>query len=147
MNQTLYIMQGPPGSGKSTIAHYIQYCHKPVDGPECFIFSTDEYHYENSPKGYPIYIFKGGKLGEYHRKNYERTIQALDRGCNVIVDNCNIKRKDCKKYVEYAVAHNIPVVFVRVTGNFKSIHGVPEEVIQRMRNQMETLTVESVLNS
>ena len=134
----LYIMQGIPGSGKSFIANHMQM----AMGDNCVVYSTDEFHYEGDK-----YVFKPDKLSEFHRLNLIRSIAALAEGKTVIVDNTNITRWQCAGYVQFAVANNIPVVFVRVTGEFKSIHDVPQHKIDRMKAQMEELTIESVLAS
>lgn len=133
---TLYIMQGVPGSGKSTLADAM------AKSMFALVYSTDSFFYREG-----VYKFDPQKLGEYHALNFERTIRALDAGINVIVDNTNIQRWQCRPYVEYAVKIGVPVVFVRVTGEFESIHGVPKSKIQQMRSQLEDLTVESVLAS
>ncbi len=137
MKQVLYVMQGPSGSGKSTLAKQIQ--HATINTVIC---STDDYHYEDG-----VYNFKVDKLAEFHQANIDRSKKALDEGKSVIVDNTNIKRWNCFAYVEYAVKSNIPVVFIRVTGNFKNVHGVPDKTVQIMLASMETLTVENVLTS
>lgn len=135
--QTLYILQGVPGSGKSTVAKVLW-----RGTNNSLICSTDDYFMKDDE-----YKFDPSKLGEYHEANLNKAKFALDEGATVIVDNTNIKRVHCQPYVYYAFAKNIPVVFIRVTGNFQSIHGVPDNVIQRMKREMEDLTLESVLNS
>lgn len=137
MNQTLYIMQGASGSGKSTIAHFIQ-----ASVPNCKICSTDHHFYENG-----VYNFRPEKLGEFHSLNLVNAKRYLDEGKSVIVDNTNIKRWQCREYVKYAHEKGIHVVFLRVNGNFQNQHGVPPEKVAEMRNQMENLTLESVLAS
>lgn len=137
MNQTLYVMQGASGSGKSTISEMI--CRSL---PKCVICSTDDLFWEGTK-----YNFRFEKLAEYHAINLERTKVALDDGYDVIVDNTNIMRWQCRKYVEYAVSKGIAVVFIRVNGQFKNVHGVGDDKVQQMRDSMENLTVESVLAS
>jgi predicted kinase len=138
MTQTLYILQGVPGSGKSTLGRELV---KAL--PNAVIYSTDDFHHDGDGE----YRFKADKLPEFHRLNLERSKEALDRGLTVIVDNTNVRRWECREYVKYAHSKGIPVVFVRVTGNFKTLHGVPEDRIQAMREAMENLTLETVLES
>lgn len=143
-NPILYIMQGVPGSGKSTIAEFISSGITLLEGEcNCLVCSTDDYFVT----GNGHYEFKFEKLDEYHKMNFQRTCEHLKNGLSVIVDNTNILRKHAKPYVEFAVSLNIPVVFIRVNGNFISTHGVPQKTIDKMREQMQNLTVESVLNS
>lgn len=141
INQTLYIIQGPPGSGKSFISSML------CNGlKSCFhdvvVYSTDDFFMEDG-----IYNFSAALLPEHHKSNFEWTCVALKQGKSVIVDNTNIHRWNCRDYVEFAAANSIPVVFIRVTGNYKNIHGVPDKIVEKMKNEMEDLTVESVLKS
>lgn len=139
MSQTLYVMQGIPGSGKSTLAKMI-FDSILSSGGACVICSTDNLFMVDG-----VYKFNPSKLGEYHSINLERSKEYMDQGYSVIVDNTNIYRKHCKPYVSYAVSKGIPVVFIRVEGRFKSIHGVPQHVIDKMNFEMEILDIECVM--
>jgi len=136
MKNTLYVMQGVPGSGKSYVAEGLS------NGLDADVCSTDDYFYAGKN-----YIFRPEKLAEYHGMNLKRACGLLDEGRTVILDNTNIQRWQSREYVKFAVDRNIPVVFIRVTGNFNTVHGVPAHKIEEMRQQMEVLTVESVLAS
>ena len=133
----LIIMQGPPGSGKTTIAE-----EQLAEEYDAEIYSTDDFFTEDG-----VYNFDISKLNENHQKNQDRTFKALKEGKNVIVDNTNIMRWHCKAYVQAAVELGIEVKFVRAEGDYKTIHGVPQDKIEQMRASMEDLTVESVLAS
>jgi predicted kinase len=135
--QTLFVMQGPPGSGKSHVASCLQ-----AGRYNTVIYSTDDFFWEGGR-----YDFRPQLLPEFHGKNLERTKLALDEGKSVVVDNTNIQRWQCREYVRYAVSKGIPVVFVRVNGRFQNTHGVPDDRVEAMRNGMEDLTVETVLAS
>lgn len=137
MNQTLYIMQGPSGAGKSTVAQKIQFA-----TANTVICSTDDLFYEDG-----VYNFRPAMLPAFHKKNLERTIDALKAGKSVIVDNTNIQRWQCREYVRFAVDNGISVVFIRVNGRFKNAHGVPDDKVEQMRAGMEDLDVASVLAS
>ncbi len=141
LEQALVVFQGPSGGGKSTEAGKLVRLIKEA-GRDAVVYSTDDYHWENNG-----YVFKPTRLGEFHAKNLERSKAALDARQTVIVDNTNIRRWECKGYVEHAVKLGIPVVFIRVDGNFQNIHGVPDDKVRMMRDNMEELTVESVLAS
>jgi hypothetical protein len=46
------------------------------------------------------YLYDGKMIVEYHGKNLERTVKALQQGKPlIIVDNTNIKLWEMKKYV------------------------------------------------
>lgn len=141
--QTLYIMQGPPGSGKSELAERLFESKYVVQNRRNWVIcSTDDYFTVNGE-----YKFDSSKLEEYHARNLKKATDCMKDGYNVIVDNTNIKCWQCKPYVQFAVENGINVVFIRVTGSFANKHGVPDDVVERMRNSMEDLTVESVLAS
>lgn len=137
----LYILQGPSGSGKSTLAKMIQSAHAKGTVSIC---STDSYFYKDR-----TYQFDPSRLGEYHEKNLKAACLLMENGCSVIVDNTNIHCWECYGYVKYAVDHGIDVCFIRVTGskNWKTTHGVPDAIVRRQLEEMENLTVESVLSA
>lgn len=123
-------MQGVPGSGKSHLARLI------ADNIVGVICSTDDYFYEDGE-----YKFDPAKLGEYHSRNLQHATDLMAEGCNVVVDNTNILQKHVQPYVNAARQHGYHVQFVRITGdNFGNIHKVPQEVVERMQNQMEDLS-------
>lgn len=132
--QTLYVMQGLPGAGKSTLARRMA---RLADAVIC---STDSYFYQDG-----VYLFDPTLLPQHHAENLRKAIELLVAGHSVIVDNTNIKRVHVRPYALAAHQLSIPVVFIRVTGPFHSEHGVPDRVIDRMRVEMEDLTLESVL--
>lgn len=138
--QRLIIMQGVPGSGKSTLARLMQL--NPEKGEYIVVCSTDDYFTKNG-----VYTFDSTKLPENHRKNFHYAIRKLSEGYTVIVDNTNIQAWQAKPYVAFAVDCNIPVEFIRCVGDFTSVHNVPESTVERMKSQLETLTVETVLAS
>lgn len=73
-------MRGLPGSGKSTAA-------RKIAGQLGVIYSTDDFF---MVKG--SYVYDPSKIGEYHERNLERTIQAMKDNIKLIViDNTNIK--------------------------------------------------------
>jgi adenylate kinase family enzyme len=136
MTQLLIILQGAPGSGKTTLGKQIA---SVIDGE---IFSTDDLFIENG-----VYKFDASKLGLYHKINLERAIEAMKAKKNVVIDNTNLKAWESFGYVKAAVDMGIIVKFVRAIGNFQNTHGVPDEKVETMRNSIEELSVEKVLRS
>lgn len=139
MKQSLIIMQGPPGGGKTTIARAI---FAQQDRVGVAICSTDDYFLVNG-----VYKFDPTLIAVNHEKNQKAARAWLARGYIVVVDNTNIHCWEARPYVQMAQNRDIPVQFVRVNSSFKSEHGVPSAVVARMRAEMEDLTVESVLTS
>ena len=84
----LYIMRGPPGSGKSRRAADILQKH----GGQ--IFSTDDYWMRNG-----VYTFNMSRLSEAHRVTRAKTFAAMRSGISpIIIDNCNMTRSEARPY-------------------------------------------------
>ena len=117
--------------------------HETVHVIDAEIFSTDDFHVELDG----IYRFKAEKLGLFHKMNLDRTVAAMKEGKNVIVDNTNLCRWECRGYVQAALSLGFLVKFVRATGNFQNTHGVSADKVEMMKSRMEDLTIETVLAS
>lgn len=138
----LVVMQGESGSGKSTLANdHIAPLLRDL-GHDVEIFSTDDLFHENG-----VYNFNPKLLGINHKRNLDRTVEALKAGKTVIVDNTNTQCWEAKGYVSAALALGIPVSFRRATGNYQNTHGVPPDKVAQMKKRLETLTVETVVAS
>jgi predicted kinase len=165
--RVLVIMQGVPGSGKSTAARELHdefngtnladglpgyepsYCDPDAVYPIVNICSTDDINERlNGGK----YIFEPAFLGRYHGINQSQAHQCMKARVNlVIIDNTNIKRRDYRNYLEYANLYGYEVVYYKVgETNFeganstlaelyaeRNTHGVPLEVILRMGRQFQ----------
>jgi hypothetical protein len=58
-------------------------------------------------------------------------------GVNVIVHNTFTQLREMKPYMDLADEFGYSVSEIVCRGNFGSVHGVPEEAIERMRNRWE----------
>lgn len=147
-SKTLYIMQGIPASGKSTMAKMIR---AQTAGT---IISTDDYWYKVTEEGVSyrggFYNFDIAKLGFAHRWNQKRCEELMDAaGPVIIIDNTNITRKAAQPYVDMAKRHGYDVVVVRVQVDIEEAikrnatrpadRAIPEDVIRRMASKMEDL--------
>ena len=126
----LFIMQGVPGSGKTTLARKLAKQYNAV------ICSTDDFHFQ---AGDGVYRFEPENIGYYHAYNQFEVEYWLKAGRSVIVDNCNILGVHALPYIELARRYSQPLRVCRCDGAYVSVHGVPAEVIDRMRKQMEVL--------
>lgn len=141
MQKTVYIMQGASGSGKSTLAGLIAAGYGKT-GRYAKIYSTDDFFVKMSG-----YAFNPKRLAEAHAWNQDRFRNDLAKGdCDVlIVDNTNIKAWEARPYVKAALAVGAAIVFVRCTGRFANVHGVPPEVVERQLAGMQELSVAACL--
>jgi len=135
--QTLFIVQGPSGSGKSTFAEALQ-----KSWPKLIICCTDDYFMVRGK-----YEFNPKLLGLYHEENQKKAAVCLREGLSVIVPNTNTQNWEVKPYVQIAMEYDIPVVFIRMEGQFENCHGVPADKVKQMRERMEPLSVEAALKA
>jgi predicted kinase len=142
----MYIMQGIPGSGKSTVAQMIRSAY-PMTA-SCIIRSTDDLFMVDG-----VYKFDQSKLGGYHQKNQ----WLVEEDCKnkipcVIVDNTNIKPRDSKHYIAIAKKYGYSVTVVRVDAGLNEAkkrnatrpedRKIPEHVIERMHGDMEVIKLD-----
>jgi len=117
----LVLVRGIPGSGKSTFAKetYPDYNHLETD---MFFVVDGEYKFDKS------------KQNEYHEQCQALTRDLLLRGENVIVTNTFVRLWELEKYttMEYS-----DLTVIRLDENYGSIHSVPDDVVERMKNTME----------
>lgn len=126
--QKLFLMQGVPGSGKSTQAQQIQAVH-----PGSVICSTDDFHYSEGGCFQPL------NLNYFHSYNQWQAHLYLQEGKTVIVDNTNITRASARPYLEMARALGVEVVVVRCEGQWPNIHKVLQALVESMRSRLEKL--------
>lgn len=145
----LYLMQGVPGSGKSTVADLIARGandeYKASFVFRAVIFSTDNLWYEDG-----VYKWDRNLLGAKHTQNQSLTEDAMRDGIlTIIIDNTNITKKDAKPYMDLAFAYGYQVQVVRVSCSVETAverqkdrpadRQVPREVIERMATKIEDL--------
>lgn len=125
----LVLIRGLPGAGKTTLAlsEYVPkgYSHFEAD---MFLMKNGEY------------CFDVTKLGAAHRWCQGSTERALREGKDVVVSNTFTTEKEVKEYRAIAAACGVSLEIVNATGNYKSVHNVPEETMQRMRARFQNIT-------
>ena len=121
--QELVIIRGIPGSGKTTMAKSYQgYSHYEAD----MFFMKDG-----------VYNFDRAKIKNAHNWCQESVKSDLEHGLSVIVSNTFVARWEVQPYVDMALALNVPYKIITATGNYQNVHGVPPEVIERMKKNWE----------
>ena len=119
---TLIVIRGLPGSGKSTMAREFStegYRHFEAD-----MYLTDETG---------VYQYDPPKIKEAHEWCQEQTREALGRGERVVISNTFVKRWELAPYLAMTKDHTI----ITARGEWENVHGVPAEVIERMRASWE----------
>lgn len=131
----LLLIRGLPGSGKSTLAKSI------VDLAPDFVYhvEADMYHVVTDSDGFEHYEFKPEKVKEAHRWCQETAFNFLGRiRCDtVIVSNTFTQLWEMKPYIDYCKNNKIEYTVITCEGDHGNIHGVPDEVMERMKARWE----------
>jgi predicted kinase len=135
--QRIIILQGVPGSGKSTFARHLR---KLID--RSIIVSADYFFIRDG-----VYQFDASLLGQAHRQCLRLAGEAVSWGLTVIVDNTNIRAWEAKPYVLLGQVFEVPIEFARCDGAWPNTHGVPQERVDAMRANLETLSVEACMQA
>lgn len=118
----LILVRGLPGSGKSTFAKK-RY-------PDYVLCEAD--HFQTDADG--IYRYERSLAKEAHALCLARVKAHLAAGRSVVVANTFTTHKELEPYL--AIGH-IPTNIWIMQTQFKSIHGVPDQIIAAMRARWE----------
>jgi len=130
----LLLIRGLPGSGKTTLAMALQeYAAGHQSGLVPAVHAADDYFTDREGE----YHFDPSKLPDAHAHCQRKVRQAMGYGVNVIVHNTFTQLHEMKPYMDLADEFGYSVSEIVCRGNFGSVHGVPEETIERMRNRWE----------
>lgn len=150
MTKKLFLMQGVPGSGKSTIADSIALSFNTFvedweDEDRAIILSTDNWRYREWDN---TYDFDPAKNATFHHECQKACIKEMQNGREIIIiDNTNIQEWQARPYIELAKIFEYSVTVVSVDcGLDEAIRRqeartedrrVPAEVITDMYRRME----------
>lgn len=125
MNKILYIIRGLPGSGKTTLAHTIS----------DVVFSADDFFMVDGE-----YQFDPKRLPDAHAACQARTEAAMQSSePKIAVANTFAKEWEMKPYFKLAEQYGYQVFSLIVENRHddKNVHGVPDDVIQKMNNRFQ----------
>ena len=139
-NKALVLISGVPGSGKTTLAHYLRNIQD-----ESWSISADSFMVNEKRE----YEYDRDRLEECHSRCLEYVRSILfhneDRGQSrdpdetgtVVVHNTFVKQWELDPYLKLAEEAGWPVFVVEMRQRFPNVHGVPDDVVDRMSRTFE----------
>ena len=125
MEKMIYLVRGIPGSGKSTFAKTLGGSHHETDK----FFMVDG-----------KYKFDGTKIKEAHNwcQNKVKTDMMVGRE-KIVVSNTFTQEWEMEPYLELAKTHEYKIFSIIVENRHGGTneHGVPDEVLTKMRGRFE----------
>lgn len=119
------MIRGLPGSGKSTLARELIR----AGVADCY-YEADHYFYDAQGE----YKWDVDLLMDAHDWCRAQVERALEQDLRVIVSNTSLRLRDIRSYVEIADELGcLPLRIITAREEYGSIHGVPEETIEKMR--------------
>jgi predicted kinase len=131
--KVLYLITGPSGAGKTTRAKELMHQKGIKHHYEADMLMLDR----NGD-----YAFNPRKLKECHNWCQKATERAMLLGEAVIVSNTMTMQWEAKPYIELAIYHGYHVIIEHLTGEYKNIHDVPQEIVDKMKNRREFFQLE-----
>lgn len=122
----LILVRGLPGSGKSTLAK------KLATSMGAHHYEADQYFMIDG-----VYAFNINYIVEAHEWCQESTRKSLESGIPVVVSNTFTTRRELRPYFYIASEFKIVPQIILCQGEWGSIHGVPEETLERMKNRFQ----------
>ena len=126
--QKLTLIRGLPGSGKSTMARQI------AAATGAMHVEADMWVDYSAP-----YTPEAAKRA--HTICQSRARHAVMFGRSVVVSNTFTRRWEMQPYLDMAHQYGAQVEIITATGDYGSIHNVPDNAIQAMRDRWEEVSV------
>ena len=126
----LFIIRGLPGSGKSTFSLKLKEW-----GASHLAFETDSFFYDKEG----VYHFDASQLSTAHEYCQQNTFLCLSKGFNVSVSNTFVRKWEMQPYINFCKEKGHTFTIITCEGDYGNVHGVPQEVVERMRQKWEKI--------
>lgn len=133
---TLYLVRGLPGTGKTTFTNLLSSKKRPA-------IASDDY-----PGLYKDGIYQLDKAKEAHLWCQQKCEFAIEKGHQPIIHNTFTQDWEIHPYLAIASQYNYSVTFVHCQlvdlpdgHSTVSTHGVPLEIVEKMRSRFQPLSV------
>ena len=130
----LILIRGLPGSGKSTFAKHIAKNELQwADGHEKMVICEADGFHMIPDRGDIKYHFDKTYLTYAHNWCQSKAAKLLRDGVSAIVSNTSLTLKSLAPYALMACDFHVDLEIYRMCDEFKTEHGVPDEVMANMR--------------
>ncbi len=130
---TLWIIRGLPGSGKSTLAKELA-----NELHTEHWYEADMYFIRCAEGAKDWYEFDHNKIGDAHDWCQQYIVNAMHQHApNIIVSNTFTRVWELEPYIEMANHNGYNINIITCTGNYKSIHNIPDDVLANMKARWE----------
>lgn len=131
--KVLYLITGPSGAGKTTRAK------------ELMRQKGIKHHYEADMLMIDRngdYAFNPRKLKECHNWCQKAVERAMLLGEAMIVSNTMTMKWEAEPYIEMARHHGYVVNIEHLTTEYKNVHDVPQDIVEKMKTRREFFKLE-----
>ena len=135
-NLKLILVRGVSGSGKTTYAKKLM-----NNDSSLSHYEADMFFYTNGS-----YDFNPSKLKDAHAWCKNKTEEDLRNGKSVIVSNTFTQKWEIEPYIELGKKYGAEIIIKKATGNYQNVHGVPDEVVEKMRSRWEDMEGEDEIS-